>query len=96
MFDATEQVRASRAKDTLQKMNELIGFFQLDPKRVLDIFFDIFARHLEKSHAFYMRILEYSTWFTNQHEKTKFISDFSNVVGFKFEHHIATLNVTFY
>jgi hypothetical protein len=40
----------------------LIGHFDLDPNRALDVFLDIFATHLATHHAFFLALLSLSPW----------------------------------
>ena len=43
-------------------MVSLIGHFDLDPNRALDVFLDIFATHLATHHTFFLALLSLSPW----------------------------------
>ena len=43
-------------------MVSLIGHFDLDPNRALDVFLDIFATHLTTHWAFFLALLSLSPW----------------------------------
>ena len=43
-------------------MVSLIGHFDLDPNRALDVFLDIFATHLATHYAFFLALLSLSPW----------------------------------
>ena len=43
-------------------MVSLIGHFDLDPNRALDVFLDIFATHLATHYAFFLDLLSLSPW----------------------------------
>lgn len=43
-------------------IQSLIGYFDLDPVRSLDIIFDIFAMNIVRNSEFYLNVLKQSTW----------------------------------
>ena len=43
-------------------MVSLIGHFDLDPNRALDVFLDIFATHLATHSSFFLALLSLSPW----------------------------------
>ena len=43
-------------------MVSLIGHFDLDPNRALDVFLDIFATHLATHYTFFLALLSFSPW----------------------------------
>lgn len=43
-------------------MVSLIGHFDLDPNRALDVFLDIFATHLATHYTFFLALLSLSPW----------------------------------
>jgi THO complex subunit 2 len=40
----------------------LIGHFDLDPNRALDVFLDVFATHLATHYIFFLELLSLSPW----------------------------------
>lgn len=46
-------------------MVSLIGHFDLDPNRALDVFLDIFVTHLATHYAFFLALLSLSPWAPN-------------------------------
>ncbi|KAH3906630.1 THO complex subunit 2 [Parastagonospora nodorum] len=50
------------AKETLQRVNALIGAFDLDIGRVLDVTLDVFANLLVKHYSFFIKFLRVSAW----------------------------------
>jgi THO complex subunit 2 len=50
------------AKETLQRVNALIGAFDLDIGRVLDVTLDVFANLLVKHSTFFIKFLRASAW----------------------------------
>ncbi|RPA82321.1 hypothetical protein BJ508DRAFT_305719 [Ascobolus immersus RN42] len=51
-----------RAGETLNNIKALIGTFELDPARVLDIIFDLCATSLVSNCRFFVRLLQLSPW----------------------------------
>lgn len=51
-----------RAQDTWARMVALVGFFDLDPNRAVDIFLDCFEAHLATHWAFFLELLRCSPW----------------------------------
>src|SRR5205823_9320658 len=47
---------------TLNNVRSMIGYFDLDPNRVLDILLDVFANSLVPNHRFFVQLLKESEW----------------------------------
>nr|CAG8487603.1 15373_t:CDS:10 [Entrophospora candida] len=60
--DENENDRNQRANSLLELIKTLIGYFHLDPNRVLDLILDVFVVHVRSHHAFLLRLLELSPW----------------------------------
>ena len=54
------------ASVTFERVNALIGTFDLDVGRVLDVTLDVFANLLVKHHRFFIKYLRVSTWWPKQ------------------------------
>ena len=52
----------ARARPTWERALGLIGYFDLDPNRALDIILDVFSIHLATHHAFFLSLLSFSPW----------------------------------
>lgn len=53
---------AQRAETVWRKVIGLIGYFDLDPNRVLDIILDVFSVHLGTHYSFFVALLSFSPW----------------------------------
>ncbi|ELU41830.1 tho2 protein [Rhizoctonia solani AG-1 IA] len=51
-----------RAQETWARIVALIGYFDLDPNRVVDVFLDCFEAHLTTHWAFFLELLRCSPW----------------------------------
>jgi THO complex subunit 2 len=51
-----------RARAAWTKVISLIGFFDLDPNRTLDIILDVLSVHLATHSAFFISLLSFSPW----------------------------------
>lgn len=64
--DATLSNRLSsvrkRAETTLENIKGLIGYFDLDPARALDVILDVFADNVLYHHVFFRELLQLSPW----------------------------------
>ncbi|GAA5837682.1 hypothetical protein JCM3766R1_000555 [Sporobolomyces carnicolor] len=58
----TEQERVRRAISVNDKVKSLIGNFDLDPTRTLDIFLDTFADQIVEHYQFFLDFLSVSPW----------------------------------
>ncbi|KAI0375719.1 hypothetical protein BV20DRAFT_1059341 [Pilatotrama ljubarskyi] len=56
------EVIEARARPTWERTLGLIGYFDLDPNRVLDIILDVFSVHLATHHSFFISLLSFSPW----------------------------------
>ncbi len=52
----------SRARSTWQQVVSLVGYFDLDPNRALDIILDVFSTNLASHHQFFLALLSCSPW----------------------------------
>ncbi|KAI0650660.1 transcription factor/nuclear export subunit protein 2-domain-containing protein [Trametes meyenii] len=59
--ESIETIEA-RARPTWERTLGLIGYFDLDPNRVLDIILDVFSVHLATHHSFFLSLLSFSPW----------------------------------
>jgi THO complex subunit 2 len=57
-----EQDLETRVPQVLGSIESLIGYFDLDPNRVLDIILDIFTSNVTKHHPFFLRLFQVSPW----------------------------------
>ncbi|KAF9045967.1 hypothetical protein BDZ89DRAFT_1155277 [Hymenopellis radicata] len=67
----TESLSAieNRARPVWAKIISLIGYFDLDPNRALDIILDIFSTHLTTHYTFFLALLSFSPWAGSYHRK---------------------------
>jgi len=52
----------SRARAAWNKVIGLIGYFDLDPSRALDIILDVMSTHVTLHYSFFLSLLRVSTW----------------------------------
>ena len=52
----------SRAHSAWERVVVLVGYFDLDPNRALDIILDIFSANLTTHYEFFLALLSYSPW----------------------------------
>lgn len=45
-----------------EKVISLIGYFDLDPNRALDIILDVLSQHLNTHYTFFLALLSFSPW----------------------------------
>ncbi|KAK0490679.1 transcription factor/nuclear export subunit protein 2-domain-containing protein [Armillaria novae-zelandiae] len=51
-----------RARPVWEKITSLIGYFDLDPIRALDIILDVLSTHLATHYTFFIALLSFSPW----------------------------------
>lgn len=51
-----------RARPVWEKVTSLIGYFDLDPNRALDLILDVLSVHLTTHYTFFLAILSLSPW----------------------------------
>ena len=51
-----------RARPVWEKVISLIGYFDLDPNRALDIILDVLSQHLATHYSFFLALLSFSPW----------------------------------
>src|SRR6266571_5009390 len=51
-----------RARPVWEKVISLIGYFDLDPNRALDIILDVLSQHLTTHYSFFLALLSFSPW----------------------------------
>ncbi|TPX42944.1 hypothetical protein SeMB42_g04930 [Synchytrium endobioticum] len=85
-----------RVNSMLQNIKSIIGYFFLDPNRVLDIILDVFAMDVKDQWDFFMELLRVSPWRKSTSSAAKKGSSSSNtssrdriaqVLGFKFQYY---------
>lgn len=69
----TESLSAieARAKPTWERVVGLVGYFDLDPNRALDIILDVFSTHLATHYSFFLALLACSPWAQAPKAKTE-------------------------
>ena len=53
---------AERARPVWEKVISLIGYFDLDPNRALDVILDVLSVHLATHYTFFITLLSFSPW----------------------------------
>lgn len=51
-----------RARPVWEKVISLIGYFDLDPNRALDVILDVLSVHLATHYTFFLALLSFSPW----------------------------------
>lgn len=51
-----------RARPVWEKVISLIGYFDLDPNRALDVILDVLSQHLATHYSFFLALLSFSPW----------------------------------
>jgi len=59
---------ASRAQGVWDRLVSLIGYFDLDPNRALDVILDVLSVHLAAHHTFILALLSCSPWAGNSQQ----------------------------
>ncbi|KAI9592442.1 transcription factor/nuclear export subunit protein 2-domain-containing protein [Syncephalis fuscata] len=59
---------------TLLRVQSLIGYFDLDPNRVVDIILDVFAYNILKYHAYFLTLIRASPWYGTRERPTNIIA----------------------
>ncbi|CAG8527593.1 11651_t:CDS:2 [Acaulospora colombiana] len=78
-YEGEDEISRNQRADTLlDTMKTLIGYFHLDPNRVLDIILDEFILNVKPHHEFFLRLLEISPW---RPPELKNENDMSNVIS---------------
>jgi THO complex subunit 2 len=52
----------ARVRPVWDKVISLIGYFDLDPNRALDIILDVLSQHLATHYTFFLTLLSFSPW----------------------------------
>ncbi|KAJ3173709.1 THO complex subunit 2 [Geranomyces variabilis] len=73
-----------RAQVAMQNIRSLIGYFDLDPNRVLDLILDSFTANIADHWDFFVRLLEISPWRAKGSTKEP-MSMCGQILGFKFD-----------
>jgi THO complex subunit 2 N-terminus len=58
----SNSVIEDRARPVWEKVISLIGYFDLDPNRALDIILDVLSQHLTTHYSFFLALLSFSPW----------------------------------
>ncbi|KAJ2920447.1 hypothetical protein H1R20_g16647, partial [Candolleomyces eurysporus] len=69
----------NRARPVWEKVISLIGYFDLDPNRALDIILDILSTHLATHYSFFLALLSCSPWAAHRRSPSQRESDAMNV-----------------
>ncbi|THH02395.1 hypothetical protein EW026_g445 [Hermanssonia centrifuga] len=64
----------ARAKPAWERIVGLVGYFDLDPNRALDIILDVFSVHLMTHYAFFLSLLSFSPWASSPPKTTDTMS----------------------
>lgn len=56
------QERNNRARNVMNNISALIGYFDLDPNRVLDVILDVFSANVVRHWPFFLALLAASPW----------------------------------
>lgn len=67
-IESKEAVHA-RAKPAWERVVGLIGYFDLDPNRALDVILDVFSMHLSTHYSFFLSFLGHSPWSSSIHRQ---------------------------
>ncbi|KAF9903789.1 THO complex subunit 2 [Linnemannia zychae] len=76
-----------KAKAVLTHVQSLIGCFDLDPNRVLDIALDVFAANVVTHYRFFIHFLRMSQWNpkAKEHGTASRVKTCAQILGFKFQ-----------
>jgi THO complex subunit 2 len=69
----------NRARPVWEKVISLIGYFDLDPNRALDIILDILSTHLATHYSFFLALLSCSPWAVHRRPPSQSENDVMNV-----------------
>ncbi|CAG8537110.1 1543_t:CDS:2 [Racocetra fulgida] len=70
-----EKSQNVRVQSLLETIQTLIGFFNLDPNRVLDLILDVFIANVKDHYEFFIRLLKNSPWLPDPIDVDKCNSD---------------------
>ncbi|CAG8789156.1 6440_t:CDS:2, partial [Racocetra persica] len=70
-----EKSQNVRVQSLLETIQTLIGFFNLDPNRVLDLILDVFIANVKDHYEFFIRLLKNSPWLPDPLDVDKCNSD---------------------
>lgn len=76
-----KEVVSNSAKRLLSRIQALIGAFELDSNRVLDLVLDVFIAKVTDQYDFFLELLEISPW-NPQKNQSRLLS---HILGFKFD-----------
>ncbi|KAI8914848.1 transcription factor/nuclear export subunit protein 2-domain-containing protein, partial [Powellomyces hirtus] len=74
-----------RAHIVMENIQSLIGYFDLDPNRVLDLILDSFTANIADHWDFFVRLLEMSPWRAKETTPNEPRSVCGQILGFKFD-----------
>ena len=63
----THAVIEDRVRPVWDRVISLIGYFDLDPNRALDIILDVLSQHLATHYTFFLTLLSFSPWTGSYH-----------------------------
>ncbi|KAF0425173.1 THO complex subunit 2 [Gigaspora margarita] len=67
-----EKSRNMRVQSLLETIQTLIGFFNLDPNRVLDLILDVFIANVKNHYEFFIQLLKNSPWLPDPVDMDKY------------------------
>ncbi|KNC96495.1 uncharacterized protein SPPG_08084 [Spizellomyces punctatus DAOM BR117] len=74
-----------RARRTMGNIASLIGYFDIDPNRVLDLILDLFTANIADQWDFFVRLLELSPWRSRGDQIREARAVCGQILGFKFD-----------
>ncbi|KAF9123599.1 THO complex subunit 2 [Mortierella sp. 14UC] len=82
-----DTITMDKAKTVLTHVQSLIGCFDLDPNRVLDIALDVFAANVVTHYRFFIHFLRMSQWNpkAKEHGTASRVKTCAQILGFKFQ-----------
>ncbi|KAG0265306.1 THO complex subunit 2 [Mortierella polycephala] len=85
--DENDAETTLKADVVLMNVKSLIGYFDLDPNRVLDIMLDVFSANIVTHHRFFIEFLRRSPWNSKsrEHSNTSTNRACAQILGFKFQ-----------
>ncbi|KAJ3190353.1 THO complex subunit 2 [Gaertneriomyces sp. JEL0708] len=80
-----QQAVEQQAELMMTNISSLIGYFDLDPNRVLDVILDLFTANIAEQWDFFVRLLEKSPWRNQKGESSTAMPVNGKILGFKFD-----------
>lgn len=76
-------------ENLLEIVTSLVGYFSLDPNRVLDLVLDVASRNIKSNHAFFIQFMNQSSWVSTKNEMSSqsLSSLLAALLGMKFQNY---------